>query len=102
MIIHLIDRIDVFKISNFTFRGPYIVIYSCNKCQQDALISQSQHDPYDTYLLLCVQCWTPDDGRRNCPKHVEFYSKNKFEKIVRLVGFIIRISNFSFWVDWRL
>ena len=41
--------------------------------------------------LLCVQCKTPDDGRRNCPKHVEFYSKNKFEKLVHLVGFIIRI-----------
>jgi len=25
------------------------------------------------------------------PKHVEFYSKNKFEKLVRLVGFILRI-----------
>ena len=34
---------------------------------------------------------TPDDGQRNCPKHVEFYSKNKFEKLVHLVGFIIRI-----------
>ena len=33
---------------------------------------------------------TPDDGQRNCPKHVEFYSKNKFEKLVHLVGFIIR------------
>ena len=32
-----------------------------------------------------------DDGQRNCPKHVEFYSKNKLEKLVRLVGFIIRI-----------
>ena len=31
---------------------------------------------------------TPDDGRRNCPKHVEFYSKNKFQKLVHLVGFI--------------
>jgi len=41
--------------------------------------------------LLCVQCKTPDDGQRNCPKHVEFYSKNKFEKLVHLVGFIIRI-----------
>jgi len=30
------------------------------------------------------------DGQRNCPKHVEFYSKNKFEKLVHLVGFIIR------------
>ena len=33
---------------------------------------------------------TPDDGQRNCPKHVDFYSKNKFEKLVHLVGFIIR------------
>ena len=33
---------------------------------------------------------TPNDGQRNCPKHVEFYSKNKFEKLVHLVGFIIR------------
>jgi len=24
------------------------------------------------------------------PKHVEFYSKNKFKKLVHLVGFIIR------------
>ena len=34
---------------------------------------------------------TPDDGQGNCLKHVEFYSKNKFEKLVHLVGFIIRI-----------
>ena len=32
-----------------------------------------------------------DDGHRNCPKHVESYSKNKFEKLVHLVGFITRI-----------
>ena len=25
------------------------------------------------------------------PKHVDFYSKNKFEKLVHIVGFIIRI-----------
>ena len=41
--------------------------------------------------LLCVQWKTPNDGQRNCPKHVEFYSKNKFEKSVHLVGFIRRI-----------
>jgi len=41
--------------------------------------------------LLCVQWKTPDDRQRNCPKHVEFHSKNKFEKLVHLVGFIIRI-----------
>ena len=41
--------------------------------------------------LLCVQWKTADDGQRNCPKHAVFYSKNKFEKLVHLVGFIIRI-----------
>ena len=41
--------------------------------------------------LLCVQWKTPDGGQKNCPKHVEFYSKNKFEKLMHLVGFIIRI-----------
>ena len=25
-------------------------------------------------------------GQRNCPEHVEFYSRNKFEKLVHLVG----------------
>ena len=46
---------------------------------------------YCLYVLPCVQWRTPDDGQRNCPKHVEFYSRNKFEKLVHLVGFIIRI-----------
>jgi len=41
--------------------------------------------------LLCVQWKTLDVGQRNCPKHEEFYSKNKFQKLVHLVGFIIRI-----------
>ena len=36
--------------------------------------------------LLCLQWKTPDDGLRNCPKHVEFYSKNKFEKLVLLAN----------------
>jgi hypothetical protein len=33
---------------------------------------------------------TPDDGQTNCPKYVEFNFQNKFEKLVHLVGFIIR------------
>ena len=37
--------------------------------------------------LLCVQWKIPDGGQGNCPKHVEFYSKNKFEKLVHVVGF---------------
>jgi len=40
--------------------------------------------------LLCVQLKALDDGQRNCPKHVEFYFKNKFEKSVHLVGLVTR------------
>jgi len=54
----------------------------------------SKQNLYDIHLLLCVQCYTPDDGQRNCPKHVEIYFKNKFEKLVHLVGFIIRIQQY--------
>jgi len=43
--------------------------------------------------LLRVQWKTPGDGQRNCPKHAEFYSQNKFKKLVYLVGFIIRTLN---------
>ena len=54
-------------------------------------LASSQHNLYDIYLVLCIQYQTPDDGQRNTPKHAEFYSKNKFEKLVNLVGFIVRI-----------
>jgi len=43
-----------------------------------------------TYTIAVYTVKTPDDGQRNCLKHVEFYSKNKFEELVHLVGFIIR------------
>ena len=42
-------------------------------------------------FAVCTVKRTPYDGQRNCPKHIEFYSKNKFSKLVLLVGFIIRI-----------
>ena len=63
----------------------------CHTDYADCLLASSQHNLYDMYLLLCIQYWTPDDGQKTCPKHVEFYSKNKFVKLVHLVGFIIRI-----------
>ena len=48
--------------------------------------------------LQCVQ-WKTNDGQRNCPKHVEFHSKNNFEKSMHLVGFIIRnLSRYT--VTW--
>jgi hypothetical protein len=41
-----------------------------------------------SFSLYTQQCY--DDGQRNYPKPVEFHSKNKFEKLLHLVGFIIR------------
>ena len=42
-----------------------------------------------TYTIAVNTVKKSDDGQRNCPKHVEFYSKNKFEKLLH--KFIIRI-----------
>ena len=53
--------------------------------------SQALSKPVWRIPLLCVQWKTPDDGQRNCPKHVEFYSKNKFEILMHLVCSIIRM-----------
>jgi hypothetical protein len=54
-------------------------------CCSEAVWKPVWHIP-----LLCVQWITPDDGQRNCPKQVDFHFQNKFEKLVHLVGFIIR------------
>jgi hypothetical protein len=65
--------------------------------------SQALSKPVWHTPLLCVQWKTPDDGQRNCLKHVEFYSKNKFEKSVHLVGFIMSVykNHISQFVSWR-
>jgi hypothetical protein len=43
--------------------------------------------------LLYVQWKTSDDGQSNCLKHLQNYSKHKFEKLVHLVGFVVRNPN---------
>jgi len=37
-----------------------------------------------------VRWKTPNDGKTNCPKHVDFLDKNKFGKIYAPVGFITK------------
>jgi hypothetical protein len=39
---------------------------------------------YDVYQMLCVQSWTPDDGREDRPKHVDWYSVNSKNCAFRL------------------
>ena len=62
--------------------------YTPYRFADSLLLSQAISKPVWHMPVLCVQWITPDDGQRNCPKHVEFYSKNKFQKLVHLVGFI--------------
>jgi len=85
-LLHLVGFIirSYIRIANFIFK---------HWCQMTHFLpcSQAVGKPVWHTPLLCVKCETADDGQRNCPKHVEFYSKNKFEKLVHLVGFIIRI-----------
>ena len=72
------------------------MVYVIQVCWQ--LASRIRREPVPSWSwhipFLCVQWNTPDDRQRNCPEHVEFYSKNKFEKLVHLVGFIINIYVF--------
>ena len=55
------------------------------------LLASCQHNMHDiNHCCVYYSEKTPDDGQKTCPKHVEFHSKNKSEKLVYLVGFIIR------------
>ena len=40
---------------------------------------------------VCTAIGIGHTGYGDCPKHVETYSKNKYKKLVLLVGFVIRI-----------
>jgi hypothetical protein len=91
--LHVLDSPFVHQQEYFTVHTA--MVYAVQVCWQlvsRTICSCSQavsklvwHKP-----LLCVQWKTPDDGQRNCPKYVYFHSKNRFEKLVHLVGFIIR------------
>jgi hypothetical protein len=67
------------------YTQQWYVVPSWSCCCSKAVYKPVWHIP-----LLSVQWITPDDGQRNCLKHVDFYSKSKSEKSVHLVGFIIR------------
>jgi len=80
---HLNSRLEI---SGLFLRASYIL--SCH--------AQEHLRNYKNFILVIkptdalisqIYFWNknPDDGHRNCPKHVEFYSKNKFEKLVHLL-----------------
>ena len=79
------------KQSVLTVKTVHTASGTCHTGYTDCLLASSQHNLYGMYLMLYVQSWTPDDGRRDRPKHVECYFKKKFEKLMHLVGFTTEI-----------
>ena len=77
----------------YTQQQIYVIQVLLTACQRDPGSRQQavSKTSMTYYLLLCMQYQIRDDGQKTCTKHVKFYSKNKFEKLVHLVGFIIRV-----------
>ena len=63
------------------------MVYVIQVCWQVAsrirteLLASCQQTCMTYTIAVCTVRKTPDDGQRNCSKHVEFYSKNKFWQI---------------------
>ena len=72
--------------------------YCCLLVSRYPLASRQQY-MFDICMLLYVQSCTPNDGRKDRPKHVQCHSKiNKFDTLVHLVGLPIGIN----WLDYFL
>jgi len=67
------------------FLGPSSGVFRCTRgngiCHTGYIYSLRAGSGRISVLMLLA----------SCPKRVEFYSKNKFEKLLQLVGFILRI-----------
>jgi len=62
----------MFRTGSGSGRNCSSVLILLANCQQTCM----------TYTIaVCTVKKALDDGQRNCPKHVEFYSKNKFYEI---------------------
>jgi hypothetical protein len=73
---HVSDSSFVHHQELFTVHTAMVyVIQTALKQQQDPCCSKAVYKHVWRVPLRSVQWITPDDGQRNCPKHVEFHSK---------------------------
>ena len=94
-----VSNLFYFGMTLYMFRTVYQSIIRSSRLyiQQQAyvkkiLMSSGQQYLFHICLLPYVQSWTPGDGWRYHPKHVQCHSKiNKFDTLVHLVGFTIGI-----------
>jgi hypothetical protein len=85
--LHISDSSSAHRQELFTVHSAmvYVIQVPSWSCCSKAVYRPLWHIP-----SLSVQWITPGDGQRNCLKHVEFHFENKFEKLLHLVGFVIR------------
>ena len=79
-----VSNLFYFGMTLYMFRTVFPSIISSSRLyiEQQAfvrycLLARRQQYLFDKCLLLYVQSWTPDDGRKDRPKHVECHSKMK-------------------------
>jgi hypothetical protein len=67
---------DGLSIHHKEFKTVHTATGMCQSSISLLLVSREQY-LLDIYLLLYVQSWTPDNGWKDRPKHVECYPQNK-------------------------
>ena len=92
--LHVSDSFSVHHQEFFTAHTTIVyVIQVCwqlaSRIRTELIPSWSCSQTCMTYIIAVCTV----DGQKNCSKHVEFYSKNKFEKLAHAVGFIISSKN---------
>ena len=70
------------------------IIRSFSLCTQQWFMSYSFADSLQARTGWNCSSWY---GQKNCLKHVEFHSKNKFQNLVHVIDFIIRIPAHTPW-----
>ena len=75
------------KFPQNSFSGMTLSSIDCPLQSFNNILNTAVSKPVWRIPLLCVQWKILDNGQMNYPKHVEFYSKNKFEKLMHLFGF---------------
>ena len=74
----LLDALQ-FEVHGTLHRDKVLIIHSNGICYT-GLLTACEQDQDGTEVAVCT-VKTPDYEQRNCPKHVQFHSKNKFEKL---------------------
>ena len=77
--------------SSSVHHQEFFTLHTASEQDQDRpswSCSQAVSKPVCHIPLLCVQWKAPDDRQGYCLNHLELYSKNKFEKLVHLVGLL--------------